>query len=117
MFQGLLKKHDAFETDFQVHRDRSAEVTKEGDKLIAEGNHHADNIRQRCASLQDKMSSLQDTANARKARLIDNSAFLQFIWKTDVVESWIMDKETQVTYHMIIWKGYYWYPQFSSCRF
>jgi phage terminase Nu1 subunit (DNA packaging protein) len=24
------------------------------------------------------------------------SAFLQFIWKTDVVESWIADKETQV---------------------
>jgi len=94
--QGLLKKHDAFETDFQVHRDRSAEVTKEGDKLIAEGNHHADNIQQRCASLEDKMGSLQETANARKARLIDNSAFLQFIWKTDVVESWIMDKETQV---------------------
>lgn len=27
---------------------------------------------------------------------MDNSAFLQFLWKTDVVESWIADKETQV---------------------
>jgi spectrin alpha len=94
--QGLLKKHDAFETDFQVHRDRSNEVTKEGDKLIAEGNHNADNIRQRCQMLNEKMEGLHRDADNRKARLIDNSAFLQFIWKTDVVESWIADKETQV---------------------
>ncbi len=34
--QGLLKKHDAFETDFNVHLDRCQDVTKEGDKLIQE---------------------------------------------------------------------------------
>ena len=94
--QGLLKKHDAFETDFQVHRDRSGEVTKEGDKLIAEGNHNADNIRLRCQTLNEKMEQLHKEADVRKGTLIDNSAFLQFIWKTDVVESWIADKETQV---------------------
>lgn len=79
-----------------MHRERSAEVRREGEKLIGDGNHHAEHIRQRCAALTDKMAALQDTADARKGRLIDNSAFLQFIWKTDVVESWIMDKETQV---------------------
>ena len=26
----------------------------------------------------------------------DNSAYLQFMWKTDVVESWIADKENHV---------------------
>ena len=60
------------------------------------GNHNADNIRQKSEALQSKMNELADAANARKGRLIDNSAFLQFIWKTDVVESWIADKETQV---------------------
>lgn len=34
--QGLLKKHEAFETDFQVHRDRCAEIKKEGHRLIDE---------------------------------------------------------------------------------
>ena len=34
--QGLLKKHDAFETDFNVHLGRCQEITKEGDKLIQE---------------------------------------------------------------------------------
>lgn len=87
--QGLLKKHDAFETDLQVHQDRCSEVDKEGYKLIDEGNHNAENIAQRCKGLNDKLQSLKDTANRRKGRLIDNSAFLQFIWKTDVVESWI----------------------------
>ena len=39
--------------------------------------------------LQEKLESLQEAATVRKARLVDNSAFLQFMWKTDVVESWI----------------------------
>lgn len=94
--QGLLKKHEVFETDFQIHRDRCTEIKNEGEKLISEGNHNADGIAQRIAGLQDKLNSLSDAANRRKAGLIDNSAFLQFIWKTDVVESWIADKETQV---------------------
>ena len=84
-----MKKHDAFETDLSVHQDRCTEVNKQGDKLIDEGNHNADNIAMRMKGLADKLQSLQDTANRRKARLIDNSAFVQFIWKTDVVESWI----------------------------
>jgi len=42
------------------------------------------------------LDTLRGIADRRKAQLIDNSAFLQFIWKTDVVESWIADKETQI---------------------
>ncbi|KAL3872184.1 hypothetical protein ACJMK2_040130 [Sinanodonta woodiana] len=94
--QGLLKKHEVFETDFQVHQQRCQEVQKEGEKLIEEGNHNRDNIAQRIQSLQEKLRSLEDAARRRKANLIDNSNFLQFMWKTDVVESWIADKENQV---------------------
>jgi spectrin alpha len=94
--QGLLKKHAAFETDFKVHEDRCSEITNEGDKLIQAGNHNADNIRQRCQLLREKLDALQRAADQRKAKLVDNSAFLQFIWKTDVVESWIADKEAHV---------------------
>ena len=79
-----------------MHNDRCKEVQKEGEKLIAEKNHNSDLIRQRCEGLDDQLQSLKDSANRRKARLIDNSAFLQFLWKTDVVESWIADKETQI---------------------
>ena len=64
--------------------------------FFPQGNHNADQIAQRISGLQDKLNSLSDTANRRKAGLFDNSAFLQFIWKTDVVESWIADKEAQV---------------------
>jgi len=94
--QGLLKKHAAFETDFKVHEDRCTEITNEGEKLIQAGNHNAENIRQRCQVLREKLDALQRAADQRKARLVDNSAFLQFIWKTDVVESWIADKESFV---------------------
>lgn len=34
LFQGLLKKHEAFETDFTVHRDRVNDVCSNGDELI-----------------------------------------------------------------------------------
>ena len=40
MLQGLLKKHDAFETDFQVHQDRFQVIKTDGDKLIDEVSLH-----------------------------------------------------------------------------
>ncbi|XP_068910305.1 spectrin alpha chain isoform X3 [Tenebrio molitor] len=94
--QGLLKKHDAFETDFQAHRERCKDINDVGKKLVSEGNHHADSINQRCQQLQTKLDHLAALAGRRKAKLIDNSAYLQFMWKADVVESWIADKETHV---------------------
>uniref|UniRef100_A0A0P4VTQ5 Putative beta-spectrin n=2 Tax=Rhodnius TaxID=13248 RepID=A0A0P4VTQ5_9HEMI len=94
--QGLLKKHDAFETDFAAHRDRCADICSAGESLIAAKNHHADSISQRCLQLQNKLESLSNLAARRKTRLMDNSAYLQFMWKADVVESWVADKETHI---------------------
>lgn len=45
---------------------------------------------------QAKFDQLSSLGSARKTALIDNSAYLQFMWKADVVESWIADKETHV---------------------
>ena len=39
---------------------------------------------------------LGEVANLRKQNLLDNSAYLQFMWKADVVESWIAEKEAYV---------------------
>ena len=38
--QGLLKKHVAFETDFQVHLDRFDVIKGDGDKLTEEVSQH-----------------------------------------------------------------------------
>merc|ERR1712183_152137 len=94
--QGLLKKHDAFETDISVHGDRCTDICEAGQQLIDERNHHADSIAQRCEQLRNKMYNLGELANVRKQNLLDNSAYLQFMWKADVVESWIADKEAHV---------------------
>ncbi|CAM1308143.1 SPTAN1 (predicted), partial [Pycnogonum litorale] len=94
--QGLLKKHDAFETDFAVHGDRCADISRAGQTLIEHGNHHAENIEQRCEQLASRLQALDATAFRRKGKLHDNSAYLQFMWKADVVESWIVDKEKHV---------------------
>jgi spectrin alpha len=92
--QGLLKKHEAFETDFKVHEDRGQEVYNEGDRLIQEKNHNADQVKQRREGLQQHIVILKQTADRRKESLIENSAFLQFMWKSDVVESWIVERES-----------------------
>lgn len=63
---------------------------------VLQGNHNKDNIEQRIRGLQEKLEALNEAAKRRQDGLVDNSAFLQFLWKTDVVESWIADKETQV---------------------
>uniref|UniRef100_A0A4W5NIC1 Spectrin alpha, non-erythrocytic 1 n=1 Tax=Hucho hucho TaxID=62062 RepID=A0A4W5NIC1_9TELE len=83
--QGLLKKHEAFETDFTVHRDRVNDVCSNGDDISA-----------KMTSLRGKVSELERAAAMRKAKLDENSAFLQFNWKADVVESWIGEKENSL---------------------
>uniref|UniRef100_A0A8C9U0Y2 Spectrin alpha chain, non-erythrocytic 1 n=1 Tax=Scleropages formosus TaxID=113540 RepID=A0A8C9U0Y2_SCLFO len=94
--QGLLKKHEAFETDFTVHRDRVNDVCANGDELINKNNHHVDNISAKMKALRGKVSELERAAAQRKAKLDENSAFLQFNWKADVVESWIGEKENSL---------------------
>ncbi|CAG0897835.1 unnamed protein product [Cyprideis torosa] len=61
--------------------------------MVDEGNHNAPAIQQRVANLKEKLDRLENLAAARKGRLMDNAAYLQFMWKSDVVESWILDKE------------------------
>uniref|UniRef100_A0A2K5HSS8 Spectrin alpha chain, non-erythrocytic 1 n=1 Tax=Colobus angolensis palliatus TaxID=336983 RepID=A0A2K5HSS8_COLAP len=89
--QGLLKKHEAFETDFTVHKDRVNDVCTNGQDLIKKNNHHEENISSKMKGLNGKVSDLEKAAAQRKAKLDENSAFLQFNWKADVVESWIGD--------------------------
>lgn len=65
------------------------EIENEGDSLIEAENMYADDIADRCRTLKEKLEQLGAQAEERKSKLVDNSAFLQFMWKTDVVESWI----------------------------
>ena len=55
--QGLIKKHDAFETDLTVHGERCTDISEMGQKLVDEKNHHADSILQRCEQLKNKVGT------------------------------------------------------------
>uniref|UniRef100_A0AAF5PJZ7 Spectrin alpha chain n=2 Tax=Wuchereria bancrofti TaxID=6293 RepID=A0AAF5PJZ7_WUCBA len=94
--QGLLKKHDAFEADLALHTQRIDHLIAEGQKLIDNGNHHSPSIKARCDQLNTRLDEIIELARRRLQRLQDNSAYLQFMWKCDVVESWIAEKEQQV---------------------
>lgn len=52
--QGLLKKHEAFETDLEVHRERVADIESAGNKLIEDGNHQSELIEHRISSTKVK---------------------------------------------------------------
>lgn len=56
---------------------------------VLQENFNAEAIGQRCDDLSKRLEELRLAAERRKAKLDENSAFLQFIWKADVVESWI----------------------------
>lgn len=58
-------------------------------QLIDEGNHHSPSIKARCDQLKTRLGEIAELARRRLQRLQDNSAYLQFMWKCDVVESWI----------------------------
>lgn len=58
-------------------------------RFVLQNNHHVDNISAKMKALKGKVSELERAAEQRKAKLDENSAFLQFNWKADVVESWI----------------------------
>lgn len=94
--QGLLKKHAAFENDLAVHDERVNDIGNSGMELVNAGNHNAPLIEQRIQQLRGQMESLKEIAKQRQRNLNDNSAFLQFVWKADVVESWIAEKNQQI---------------------
>ncbi|OUC41857.1 spectrin repeat-containing domain protein, partial [Trichinella nativa] len=94
--QSLIKKHGAFEVDLGVHRQRIGEIMQHGQTLIDSGNHHAQTIESRLHQLQVRLASLVDLAARRLQNLLDNSAHLLFVWKCDVVDSWIGEKEAAV---------------------
>jgi len=94
--QCLLKKHDVMETEFQNHLDRVDELSEEGEKLIKNGNHHKEGIQDRMNLLRDRSNELQDINKRRKASLTEIYNTLQFMWRADVVDSWINDKAKEL---------------------
>lgn len=94
--QGLLKKHDVMEAEFSNHRDRVQDLNEEGKKLIDKGNHHRDGIKDRLGLLRDRSNDLQDKNKRRKASLTEIYNTLQFMWRADVVDSWINDKALEL---------------------
>nr|CAB3266545.1 spectrin alpha chain, non-erythrocytic 1 [Phallusia mammillata] len=91
--QSLLAKHEAFETDLSVHCDRISAVKATGQSLIDEENPHAESVAEELKLIEDKLIKLQNAASKRRSQLRETSAFLQFNWKADMVESWIVEKE------------------------
>lgn len=91
--QGLLKKHDLFDKDLQNHLDRYKDIVLTGNGLINEGNFCAPKVQDKLDQLLEKLNNLKKLSAKRRQKLNDTFDYLQFLWKADVVENWIADKE------------------------
>lgn len=94
--QGLLKKHEVLINEFTSHQERVKDLFAEGNKLIESGNHHKTGIQDRLGLLQDRSADLQDKADRRLSNLTEIYNTLQFMWRADVVDSWINDKASEL---------------------
>lgn len=55
--QGLLKKHEALEAELAARGERVRELAADGERLLADGNLHADALSHRIRALQVTSSS------------------------------------------------------------
>lgn len=94
--QGLLKKHELLENDFVSHRDRVQSLSDHGKKLIDKGNHHKQGIQDRLNLFKSRSAELQDMGNKRRGILAKTYNTLEFMWRADVVDSWIDDKALEL---------------------
>lgn len=94
--QGLLKKHDVLENEFVNHKARVQSLENEGQRLVEKNNHHKDGVRDRLGLLRNRSNDLQENGKRRKANLEEIDNTLQFMWRADVVDSWINDKRLEL---------------------
>lgn len=95
--QSLLKKHEALENDFAVHKNRVQDVCAQGEDILSkEETQNKDKISTKIEVLNEKTASLTKALAAWKSQLDEVHAFQQFNWKADVVESWIGEKEASL---------------------
>lgn len=94
--QGLLKKHEALESDFINHQARVDSLNEEGQKLIEKNNLHRDGIKDRLELLKNRSINLKESGRRKKANLEEIYNTLQFMWRADVVDSWINDKASEL---------------------
>ncbi|CAD6188004.1 unnamed protein product [Caenorhabditis auriculariae] len=94
--QSLVKKHENFLCDLDVHRKRILNLVNSGKELTNGQNRHSTKIRRHCEMLKSRLAEIEVLADSRLRRLRENSAFLQFMWKCDTVDTWISEKEELV---------------------
>ncbi|KAL7672463.1 hypothetical protein ACOME3_007347 [Neoechinorhynchus agilis] len=94
--QGMLKAHDVLRSDMTVHCDCCAKIKKDGQQLIEKSNSFKHLIHDSILKLDLLLNDVKRSFEIRRTLLQDNLRLLQFVWKTDVVESWISDRMSQL---------------------
>lgn len=95
--QSLIKKHEAFETDLNVHQERLENLMKKGETLCAEGNYFEPKICQLLESSKRLIDEVLNKSKEKRMLLKEYWTMLMFYWRIEVVEKWIIQKDIQLT--------------------
>ncbi|XP_043493138.1 spectrin beta chain, non-erythrocytic 5 isoform X1 [Polistes fuscatus] len=91
--EALLRKHEEFEKMLVSQLGRIEELEKFANDILAEEHADANIIRQRLASVCARRDRLQNSATARREKLLESHHLHQFLRNIYEVEGWLHQKQ------------------------
>ncbi|CAJ0961940.1 unnamed protein product, partial [Mesorhabditis belari] len=90
--QMLIKKHEAFEETLKTQSEKVENVKKDSAALISNGNDFAVQIEERRDEVLNRYANLLQQTAHRRAILLDNQRFLDFVRSCGELITWINAK-------------------------
>ena len=94
----LLRKHESFEMDLKA---RNSGIIRSfpliNPRIERNDTDRSKIISQRCQELASKFEKLTASASIRKLKLLENLHYFQFVYKADMIDSYIDEKENRIS--------------------
>ncbi|XP_072407098.1 spectrin beta chain, non-erythrocytic 1-like isoform X3 [Chiloscyllium punctatum] len=92
MAEAAIKKHEDIETTMDANEEKINSVVESGKKLMSEGNVHADKIKEKVDSIDERHRRNRKAASDLASRLKDNLELQKFLQDCQELTLWINEK-------------------------
>ncbi|XP_067877956.1 spectrin beta chain, non-erythrocytic 1-like isoform X6 [Heterodontus francisci] len=90
--EAAIKKHEDIETTMDANEEKINSVVDSGKKLMSEGNVHADKIKEKVDSIDERHRRNRKAASDLASRLKDNLELQKFLQDCQELTLWINEK-------------------------
>ncbi|XP_056601634.1 spectrin family protein isoform X2 [Triplophysa dalaica] len=87
-----IKKHEDFLTTMEASEEKINGVVESGQRLVSDGNTHADKIQEKIDSIQERQQKNKEAANELLGKLKDNRELQHFLQDGQELTLWINEK-------------------------